>query len=94
MKRRGELISVGGLFDKYKTLLKPPQQSVIIVFTEVVSDIVGIPIKKEQVSYSVSSKTITLHLPSIVKNEIFLNKENILDHCKGRLGNYSPKDIF
>jgi hypothetical protein len=94
MKRRGELISVGGLFDKYKTLLKPPQESVISVFVEVVFDVVGVSIKKEQVSYSVPSKTVTLHVPSIIKNEIFLKRVDILIHCKGRLGNHSPKDIF
>lgn len=94
MKRRGELIKVGGLFEKYKKILIAPQASVVGVFIEVVSDLCKINLKQNQVSYSVSSRTITLHVPSILKHEILRHNQDILDHCRGRLSEKNcPKVI-
>lgn len=94
MKRRGELIKVSGLFEKYKKTLIAPQSSVVTVFTEVVSDVCKINLKKNQVTYSVTSKTITLQTPSIIKHEILRVQQEVLDHCRGRLGDKScPKNI-
>jgi hypothetical protein len=94
MKRRGELVKVGDLFSHYRSRIIAPQASVVSVFVEVVADICTITLKLEQVSYKVTSRTIVLHTPSILKHEIMRHKADVLLHCQGRLGVKSaPKEI-
>ena len=84
---RGEGIKpLNSLFDKYKTILKPPQASVVKVFCEVVSDVMDIKIPTDRVEYSVAQKTITLKTPSAITSEIKLHQKDIINHLKGRLG--------
>ncbi len=93
---RGEGIKkLNSLFDKYKHTLKAPQGSVITAFIEVVYDVLGITIKKEAIRYSTSSRTLVVQGGGPLKSEITLNKEEILTHLKGRLGEQSaPKEIL
>lgn len=94
MKRRGELIKVGDLFAQYRSRIVAPQGSVVTVVVEVVVDVCGITITPEQVMYKVSSRVISLQVPSVLKHEIIRHKEEILLHCQGRLGVKSaPNDI-
>lgn len=94
-KTRGEIKKVGDLFEKYKKTLKAPQGSVIKVFIEVADEVLGISIKKGYVSYSPQSKTISLVSGGPLKSEIYLHKEEILAHMKGRLGEKNaPKTIL
>lgn len=94
IKRGGEIKKVGDLFDKYKQILKAPQGVVIGAFIEVVSDLVGIEIPKEHISYSVHSKTLTMRISGPLKTEILLKKKEILTHMKGRIGEQSVPKIF
>lgn len=84
---RGEGIKpINNLFEKYKKTLVAPQGSVIKEFCEVVHDLYGYSVKKEQVSYSTYSKTLTIKTSGALKTELLLHKEEILTHLKGRLG--------
>ncbi len=95
MKRRGELIKVGNLFDKYKDKIRAPQASVVVVVIDVIKDVCGITLQTQQVSYTVSSRTVTIHAPSILKHEVMRHSSEILVHCQGRLGDIScPKQIL
>ena len=85
-QRGGEVRKVGDLFDKYKQTLQAPQGIVIGVFIEVVSDLIGITIPKERISYSVHNKALTMQISGPLKSEILLQKEEIFTHMKGRLG--------
>ena len=67
--RRGEITKVGDLFEKYKTILKAPQGTVVKEFIEVVQDLLGIKIDRKYIKYSVTSKTISLTAPSALKQE-------------------------
>lgn len=93
---RGEGIKqLSSLFDKYKNTLRAPQGSVVTAFCEVVDDVLEISLTKEQVKYNTHQKTITLKTSGVVVSEIKLNKKEILNHLKGRLGvNSAPKDIL
>jgi hypothetical protein len=94
-QRGGDVTKVGDLFEKYKRILKAPQGVVVDAFIEVVSDIIGIEIPKESISYTVHNKTLTLRISGSLKSEIFLHKKEILTHMKGRIGQQSvPKIIL
>lgn len=96
MKRigRGEMVKVGGLFEKYKKTLIAPQKTVIEAFCDVVEDLFEIKIPREKVKYSPSSKTLVLN-SGVIKSEVLLHKKEILTHMKGRLGEKNaPKDIL
>lgn len=94
-KRRGELIRVGSLFEKYATKLRPPERTVTTVVCEVIGDVMGYPIKENMVRYKVSTKTIELKMPSILKQEVLMHQNEIMVHLKGRLGEtHAPRTIM
>ena len=93
--RRSEITKVSDLFEKYKTILKAPQGTVVKEVIEVIGDLTGIKIDRKYIKYSVTTKTLTLTAPSALKQEIALHKEEIMLHLKARLGGQSaPKIIF
>jgi len=94
MKRRGELIKVGSLFDKYKNILQPPQATVLNEVVEVINDVCGVAIQKKYIKYSVATKTISVTAPSVLKQEIVKRQSEILIHLRGRLGAKAPTKIF
>jgi len=93
-KRRGEIIKVSSLFEKYKQRLKPPQGSVIKEVIEVVEDITGIILENSQIKYSIHTKVISIQAPSLIKQEIKLKQDEILIHLKARLGVNNIPTIF
>ena len=94
-KRRGEIVAVKDLFSKYKNRLAPPQKTVEMEVIRVVGEIVGIALTEAQVSYTVSTKTVSLRVSGMVKQEIKIKNRNILDELKKRLGEKnSPNQIF
>ena len=61
---------LGNILARYKNRFKPPQSAVEKVVIEGVAAVAGFALKKEQVAYTVSSKTVTFKVPSIIKSEI------------------------
>ena len=85
---------IADLFSKYKKTLTPPQTTIIKEFVLVCDEVCGYEIKKEQCSYTVSTKTIYLTTPSLLKNEILLQKNEVLKRLQEKLGKNSPKQII
>jgi uncharacterized protein (DUF1499 family) len=93
--RRGEIIKVADLFEKYKKVLKAPQSSVVKEVIEVIADITGVTVSAKYIKYAVHSRTISITAPAVVKQEIKLHQDEILIHLKARLGEQNvPKIIF
>lgn len=86
MPRGDGIKSLGSLFEKYKKTLKAPEGSVKKEFCEVVADLLEIEIKPEKVSYTPSTRVITLTVGGPLKQEVLLHKQDILTHLQGRLG--------
>lgn len=94
-KDRGEVKKLGDLFEKYRKTLIAPQKTVIDTFIEVVDDILDIQLKPRWVRYTPASRTLALTAPGPVKSEIWLRKDELLAHMKGRLGEKSaPRTIL
>lgn len=92
---RGQITKLSDLFDKYKKTLKAPQGVVVSCFVEVVEDLIGIPVAKKDVKYTVYTKTLAVRVQGPLKSEILLRKKEILSHMKGRLGEgSSPLEIL
>lgn len=97
MSRRNsdEVKKVGDLFEKYRKTLKPPEKSVVLSFCEVVEDVIGFRLTSDMVSYSPSTRTITLRGKAPLRTEIKLHKEELLNHLRGRLGvQNAPREII
>lgn len=85
---------IGALFESYKKRLRPPQQSVVRVFVEVVDEVLGVTIAVDDVTYNTYTKMLHLAVPGLVKNEIKLHEEEVLSHLRGRLGEHeAPKGV-
>jgi hypothetical protein len=94
-KDNNKATKLSDLFEKYKTTLKAPQGAVIDCFIDVVKDVIGLPIRKESIKYTVYSKTLSVSVPGPLKSEIKLHKEEILAHMKGRLGEQNaPSELI
>ena len=85
-KRRGEIIAVKDLFKKYRDTLQAPQKTVELEAIRVVGEITNLKLKEEQVSYTVSSRVLFVNAPSLIKQELKLKHNLILEELKKRLG--------
>jgi len=95
-KKRGSGITkVSDLFSKYAQLLRAPQGSVIAVFIEVVEEFFHITLEKNQCSYSLHTKTLSLRASGMIKSEITLRKKQILERMAEKLGvKNTPTEIL
>ena len=85
---------ISDLFARHKKNLKPPQGVVVKEFVLVVKQVLGFDIKVEHCSYVVSTKTLHLNVPSVLKSEILRQKERVMSELKKQLGNNSPQQIL
>ena len=95
-KQRGQgIVKLSDLFKKYTDILNAPQGTVVSAFIEVIFEVLGVRIEKEDCTYSVSSKTLSLRVPGMIKTEIKLQKKLILQKIAERIGEKSaPKEIL
>ncbi|MCA9361841.1 hypothetical protein KC906_00560 [Candidatus Kaiserbacteria bacterium] len=77
---------VGDLFEKYKTKLKAPQASVEKECVLVINTITGFTLTQDQLTYTVSTRTLALKIPSLLKSELRFHHEAILRELENRLG--------
>ena len=93
---RGQGIKrVADLFETYRKRLRAPQKTVEEAFVEVVRDVCGFEPERGFVTYKPSSRTLVFTAPGMMKSEVFLQKDEILAHLKGRLGvGSAPRDII
>ncbi|GAB4222461.1 MAG: hypothetical protein Kow0076_3760 [Francisella sp.] len=95
-KERGlGIVHLSQLFEKYKKTLIAPEKSVINTFLEVIQDLYGWNIPRKNISFNTKSKIISIKNGGPIVSEIKLNKKEILNHLRGRLGEKNtPKDII
>jgi hypothetical protein len=77
---------VGDLFAKYRDKIKPPQASVEKVCVAVIKDVTGFEVTLEQVTYTVSTRTVSLQVPSVLKSELRFYQQQILEQLRTQLG--------
>jgi hypothetical protein len=95
IKRRGEVTAVRDLFSKYKNTLIPPQKTVEMETIRVIGECTGLSIKENQISYTVSTRTVNLMVSGMIKQEIKIKSKEILKELNKRLGaKSSPLQIF
>jgi len=86
---------VSSLFDRYRTLLVPPQASVEKRTAEIICELTPLQVTASQITYSVGSRTLSLQVPSVVKSELQRHKSAILAQLEKEMGvKNSPKTIF
>ncbi len=86
---------VGSLFERYKKRFVAPQASVEKMCAEVIKEVTGFSVSEENIKYTVSTKTIALSVPSILKSELKFHHQRILTTMKDRLGDRTtPQIIF
>jgi hypothetical protein len=95
-KNRGNgTVRISDLFLKYQKTLKAPQGSIIATCITVIQEVLGITLTKDQCTYNIHTKTLTIHTSGILKSEITLKKSLILKHIAMYLGQKSaPKEIL
>ena len=86
---------VGDLFEKYRTRFKAPQATVEKACVKAIKEESGFDVTVEQISYTVSTRTISLQVPSLLKSELKFHYSSILKHLERELGKEGcPKLIF
>lgn len=85
-KRRGEVVKVSSLFEKYRNHLRAPQQSVVEEMRKIIFEVIGIQLESHQLSYTVATRTLAVHAPGLIRQEIQLKKPTILQFAQTRLG--------
>jgi hypothetical protein len=94
-KRKGEITAVKNLFEKYKRTLQAPQKTVELECIRVVGEFFNIKLKEEQVEYVVSTRVLFIKAPSLIKQELKLKNNQILEELKKRLGaKSSPQTLL
>lgn len=81
-KRRGELVRVSVLFDKYLKNLKAPQKTVEKAALDAIEAILGLRLLPEQIEYTVATKTLYIKAPALIRSEIKINAEQINKHLQ------------
>jgi len=77
---------LGDLFERYRTRFKAPQASVEKECIVIIEELTTFKLELNQLEYTVSTKTLSLRVPSILRNEILFQKTEILEKLKAHLG--------
>jgi hypothetical protein len=94
-KRRGEIVAVKDLFEKYRKTLQAPQKTVELEAIRVIGELTNITLKENQVSYTVSTRVLSINAPSVIKQELKFKHTELLSELKKRLGTKSsPQTVL
>ena len=94
-KRRGEIVAVKDLFEKYRKTLQAPQKTVELEAIRVIGEITHLKLKEEQVSYTVSTRVLSVNASSLIKQELKMKHNLIIAELKKQLGTKSsPQTIL
>lgn len=92
--RGGEPKTILSLLQKYKEL-KTPNESVIRTFCAMVNNDLGIPLKRTDISYNISTRTLRVNVQGPKKSEVLLSKDRLLKKCREELGeNNTPQNVI
>jgi len=89
-----EMKRLGDLFERYQKRLVPPQASVEKVVVETIKEQFNFDVSQDRCSYNTTTKTAHLSIPGVLKTEIFLQKNQLLENLKRRLGKNAPTQIL
>ena len=85
---------IGDLFAKYRLTFTAPQATVEKACVEVIKKVTGFTISIDQVTYTVSTKTLSIQVPSVLKSELRFYDKEVLQELKNTLGSSgNPKRI-
>lgn len=84
--KQKKFTQISDLFSKYRDRIKPPQSSVEETCFEVISEFTKLPIKRENISYTVSTRTISIQASSLIKSELMFKSEAIKKQLQEKLG--------
>jgi len=94
-RRGGEIVKVKDLFEKYRKVLQPPQKTVELESIRVIGEVVGVKLLEHQVGYTVSTRTLAIKAPGLLKQEVRMRNKDVLEELKKRLGvKNSPLQIL
>ena len=100
MKRRSQgnkeqkLVAINDLFAKYRNRFRAPEGSVVTAVCDVVVRITGYQISRDQVTYNVRDRVVFLRTRGVLRSELLLQKQQILDQLTAELGKQSaPHDL-
>lgn len=86
---------LGNLLARYKERFKPPQASVVKECVEVIGVVTGITLQQHQLTYTVSTRTITVQASSLIRSELKTHQQAITKALQERLGAHNaPKVII
>lgn len=85
-KVHGEIVAVRDLFEKYHKTLQAPQKTVELEAIRVIGELVHITLKEHQVIYTPNSRILAIKVPSIIKQEVMLKRDDVLLELKQRMG--------
>jgi hypothetical protein len=86
---------LGNLIERYKKILKPPQASVEKEAIVVIEKVTNIRLLPHQITYTVSSKTLFVKAPSIIRSELKVYHPTIIKELQAHLGaQNSPHTIL
>ena len=88
-KKKGEIVKVKDLFEKYRKVLQAPQKTVELEAIRVVGELTHIKLLEHQVVYTVNTRTLAIQASSMLKQEVKMHNKAILDELKKRLGEKS-----
>jgi len=90
-----KMVKIGDLFIKYKKRFVAPQASVEKEVIDSVYTQTGYKLDKTKVSYKVSTRIVTLNIPSVLKSEVLFKQQEILKELEKTLGQKNgPKKIL
>ena len=84
------MFNISSYLEKFKRL-EPPGDSAKKASQQVIFETIGVKIDKKDMT--VKDGVLFLSVPSIVKNEVYMNKRGILEKVKEILGEKTLKDI-
>lgn len=86
---------VGDLFEKYKIHFKAPQATVEKACSEAIFKVTGFKVSSDLITYTVSTKTLSMQIPSVLKSELRFHYQSIFKELKNILGETgSPETIL
>ena len=85
------MFNVDDFLSKFKKI-EPPDNTIRCYVVDVIFDVLSIKIKKQDIK--IKNNIVYIKTNNIVKNEIFLNKQTILDKINNKLNKNKINNIL
>jgi translation elongation factor EF-Tu-like GTPase len=86
---------VGNLLSRYKNYFTPPQSSVVKECLIVIEQVSGIELEQKHLTYTVSSRTLTIQTSSVIRSELKRHHHTIIVELQKKLGTHNaPTNII